>query len=122
MKRGLKIFGIFVLSAIYYLAVDLSVPSAKDSNFRGNKTEQEKYSSSVSSIHFFHTSQSVNAVPNAGTSAISNYKNPFQDFWPVVTVARHLFEATFAQYTRSSKNFRVQYRKTDILFPKHYFW
>lgn len=52
----------------------------------------------------------------------STLKNSFSEFLAIVKITEQFFANEFVQYISISKNFRINYRKANIIFPFHYFW
>lgn len=52
----------------------------------------------------------------------STLKNSFSEFLTIVKITEQFFANEFVQYISISKNFRINYRKANIIFPFHYFW
>lgn len=50
------------------------------------------------------------------------YKKDFSDYVILKHVIQQHISGKFLQYSQVSKNFLVHYRKTDGIFPFHYFW
>jgi hypothetical protein len=71
---------------------------------------------------FCETSQLESSVNNYTSAPVPNFKNPTNGVWAIFKTTEQLFESTYSQYTRISRNFLIQHRKTDLIFPFHYFW
>lgn len=50
------------------------------------------------------------------------YKRDFSDYVVYKQVIQQHIACKYLQYSLVSKSFLVQYRKTDGIFPFHYFW
>ena len=85
-------------------------------------TKQEKYFSTIPTILSPHTSQSESSVNNFNNFPAPGFKNLFDGLWAITKTTEQFYEAVFSQYTSFSINFLIQHRKTDIIFPFHYFW
>ncbi|MBN2892969.1 MAG: hypothetical protein JXL97_13965 [Bacteroidales bacterium] len=123
MKNKIRILSAVVLTAIYCFAVGAVKESLTHSDFQNNSTtSQEQYFSDFSTKLFCHTSQTESSVSNINNLPAPNFKNSINELWTIAKTTEHLFETAFSQYTNISRNFLIQYRKTDIIFPFHYFW
>lgn len=76
----------------------------------------------VSTTLFYHTPESESGVSTADNHTPSNVKEAFDGGWALVNATNVLFESTYLQYLKSSANFLIHYRKSDLIFPFHYFW
>lgn len=123
MKNTIKILSAVVLIAIYCFAINTATKSINHSNFQHNSNStQEKYFSDLSTKFFCHTSPPESLVENYNNQPNSSFKNPFNGLWVKIKTTEQLFKTTFSQYINFSINFLIQHRKTDIIFPFHYFW
>jgi len=123
MNSNLRFACISFLTTIYCFAIVVVIKSVTFSDFQGNSnTTQEQYFSEFSTKLFSHTLQSESSVNNTNNLPTPNFKNPFNGIWAITKTTERLFETAYSQYTNISKNFLIQYRKTDIIFPFHYFW
>jgi len=112
-----------VLSAIYCFAIitaTKSLESTSDQDF--SSSTKEKVFSGFTTKLIAQSPQSETVVTNINQLPDLNLKNPFTGFGILVKETGELIETTFSQYTNLSRNFLVQYRKKDTIFPFHYFW
>jgi len=123
VKSSIRILSVVFLTAIYCFAIGVVTKSLAHSDFHSNTTtSQEQYFSDFSTKLFCHTSQSESSVNNYINQPVPSFKNPFNGLWTITKTTEQLFETAFSQYTNISRNFLIQHRKTDIIFPFHYFW
>lgn len=123
MKNNIRILSVVFLTAIYCFAKGVVTKSLAHSDFHSNTTtSQEQYFSDFSTKLFCHTSQSESSVNNYINQPVPSFKNPFNGLGEISKTTEQLFETAFSQYTNISRNFLIQHRKTDIIFPFHYFW
>ena len=123
MKNKIRILSAVVLTAIYCFAVGAVKESLTYSDFQSNSTtSQEQYFSDFSTKLFCLTSQTESSVSNINNLPAPNFKNSINELWTIAKTTEQLFETAFSQYTNISRNFLIQHRKTDIIFPFHYFW
>jgi hypothetical protein len=123
VKNSIRILGVVFLTAIYCFAIGVVTKSLAHSDFNINSTtSQEQYFSDFSTKLFCHTSQSESSVNNYINQPVPSFKNPFNGLWAIAKTTEQLFETAFSQYTNISRNFLIQHRKSDIIFPFHYFW
>jgi hypothetical protein len=123
VKSSFRILSVVFLTAIYCFAIGVVTKSFAHSDFKDYPTSsQEKIISDFSTKLFCHTSQSESSVNNINNLPAPSFKNPFNGLWAITKTTEQLFETAFSQYTNISRNFLIQHRKTDIIFPFHYFW
>jgi len=123
MKNNFRFVSIVFLTAIYCFAIGVVTKKLTYSDFYDNSaTSQEKIFSDTSTIFFCHTNQSESLVNNYNNLFSLNFKNSFSSIWVISKITEKIFETAFSQYTNISRNFLIQHRKTDIIFPFHYFW
>lgn len=123
MKNSVRILSVLLLTAVYCYALGTVNGSFVSTDKKGAlHTEQEKYTMAVAKQLFCHTSQTENSLSSPTQLPVPSLKKPFDSDWAVIKAAEHFFETKFYQYSRVSRNFLIQYRKADHLFPFHYFW
>jgi hypothetical protein len=123
VKNNIRILSVVLLIAIYCFAMGVVTKPLTHSIFHSNTTtSQEQYFSDFSTKLFCHTSPSESLVNNYINQPVPSFKNPFNGLWAIAKTTEQLFETAFSQYTNISRNFLIQHRKTDIIFPFHYFW
>lgn len=123
MKSSFRILSVVFLTAIYCFAIGVVTKSLAHSDFNNNSTtSQEQYFSDFSTKLFCHTSQSESSVNNYINQPVPSFKNPLNGLWAIAKITEQLFETAFSQYSNISRNFLIQHRKSDIIFPFHYFW
>jgi hypothetical protein len=76
----------------------------------------------ISTQLFCNAAQAENEVNSFNSFPVNNCKDPFSAPGAVSKAIEQILNVSFAQYTRYSRNFLVQCRKSDIIFPFHYFW
>jgi len=109
---------------IYCFAISIVSKPLNHSDFRNDSSSsQEKYFSDFSTKFFCDTSQSENSVNNYNNlPSFLGFKSPFNELSIIIKITEQLLETAFYQYTNISINFLIEHRKTDIIFPFHYFW
>jgi hypothetical protein len=123
VNNSIRILGVVFLTAIYSFAIGVVTKSLAHSDFNINSTTSQEQCFSEFSIKFFcHTSKFESSVNNYINQTVPCFKNPFNGLWAIAKTTEQLFEIAFSQYTNISRNFLIEYRKSDIIFPFHYFW
>lgn len=119
----MKILSVVFLTAIYCFAIGVVTQSLAHANFKDKSaSSQEKIISEISSKLFYHTSQTESSLNSFNIFSFKNFKNPFIVFSPLVINTEELFCSEFSQYFSFSRNILIKYRKSDMIFPFHYFW
>ena len=123
MKTQIRILSVVILTAIYCFAMSTAIHSLSHSDFSNSSTTlQEKSISDFSAKLFYPISESESSVNNYNNLPATKFKNPFNGLGAIHNTSEQLLETAFSQYTNISRNFLIHNRKTDIIFPFHYFW
>ena len=123
MKNGIKKLSMMFLTAVYCFAIGAVATSFVASNFQNHsRSSQKTYISDFSATLFCHTAESEISLTDFNNLPVPNFKNPFVGIWSVVKTREGFLEMVFTQYTSIFRNVLVKYRKSDIIFPFHYFW
>jgi hypothetical protein len=114
---------VFTLFVFYCLAVNNggNIPFNFDISYSSGQGEKP-YFSGISNVLFCHTSQSETAVNNPSNFPVSTLKNSIKYFGAVGQATELLFKTEFSQYKTISGTLFIHFRKTDLIFPFHYFW
>ena len=122
MKNSNRILGVIILCAIYFFAISAISHSSVSSSYEDYQpTEQKQHHAKISNGIFYHDSQLESSVKGFDDFPPQNLKNFFNGSFVTKSIERVL-EVQFTQYRCFSINFLIQYRKSDIIFPFHYFW
>lgn len=112
-----------LLIALYCATISFAGNISQNSDFI-NKSglEKGKKDPTVSVELFSYSSQAENSVNPFNNTPPPTFKNSFNEFLAIVKIREQFFANKFTQYISISKNFRIKYRKANIIFPFHYFW
>ena len=127
MKRNHRnqkiIFLILIL--IYCLSINLvqndfynSTSPLKDLS----TSEKDNYSSTISADTFDHPLIAERTLNSSSSTPISNPKNHLKKISGVAKLKELISFNICTQYLSYSVNFLIRFRKSDIIFPFHYFW
>lgn len=119
MKQGLRAICIVVIAAIYCLAAIIAGQNA----FLNNADDASRHNrlDAFESNSFAHTFQVENSVKSFHNFSPSSLKNlPFSAY-SLIQTASLLHAADFVRYLNQSEPLQVNFSKTDIIFPFHYF-
>jgi len=125
VKKALKISGAIFTAVFYSIAlfcVIQNTPLPDSSNAKNISAENQ--------IHFKAVSFEFPGVPLTQESEINLFRGAQytdSDFqYKALSAYLKYFErvisSEFVQYIFQAYNFPVKYRKSDLLFPFHYFW
>ncbi len=112
----------FSLLAVYGLAIWLFCCHGYDLHSSKQQTGPEKFHSLVSNSLKGDALQPLTFGSASFSNIHSSSKNSINEFVTVLKLTDHLVASTLIQYSSYSDNTPVRYRKTDIIFPFHYFW
>lgn len=124
MKQVFRIIVLSLLAMIYcatvVVAIDTSVSHRYTSTvaFQGDQgvitTPTIEYAS--------YLTRPQNLVVPAQSAESLQYKRDFSAYVVYKQVIQQHISCKYVQYSLVSKSFLVHYRKTDGIFPFHYFW
>lgn len=119
----MKHFGALILTAIYCYAVSVVANVPLSSDFENNlSTEQEHYLAVTSHNLISHTADAEFSIENTTSFPGSDIRDFSDEYHSLIGSTESLFDAEFYQYCNNSVNYLIQQRKTDLLFPFHFFW
>ncbi|MDW5289601.1 hypothetical protein [Formosa sp. PL04] len=123
MKKAVKFSGVLLLTVLYCFALySVAQPLPKTFIVNSNPSEQQQKVSTVTKSLFNLTSESENLSVSFNPSPGPFLKIPlFESGWHS-KLNEQLVLAQISQYTKHQTNTLVKYRKTDSIFPFHYFW
>ncbi|MDO6518860.1 hypothetical protein [Zobellia uliginosa] len=121
MKSVKKVFGLFVLTAIYCCAIGMGLNTDQTLSAENQSHSPKESISSVSAKLYCHTSESETTIDGPSSNSADWLEGPGKVLG-YFKASERTFESKITQYTRFSKNLLISYRKTDIIFPFHYFW
>jgi hypothetical protein len=123
VKRNLKILGVYFLTAIYCFAIlFVTIKYVQTSFLTKSSVSHEQYFSDISAKLFSHTPKSENKFSNKVDFPNSTPKKNFGENGILFRQRSHLFDLRFKQYTNLLNKILIHTRKSDFLFPFHYFW
>ncbi|MUH37222.1 hypothetical protein D9O36_15330 [Zobellia amurskyensis] len=121
MKSVKQLFGLFMLTAIYCCAIGMGLNTDRTFTSESSDHSQKESVSAVNAKLYCHTSETETIV-DAPSNSTPNQLESSNDLWGTQKISESIFESKLIQYTRFSQNLLISSRKTDIIFPFHYFW
>ena len=123
MNQKVRIFSVIFLTAIYINAIGIVFKSNNCNDFNYNQTSTNiKYIQDFSSVLISLNSQSINYLNNFSNERLTNCANTFYGLWLILKLNEQIIETDNSLYINFSKNILIKYRKSDFIFPFHYFW
>jgi hypothetical protein len=123
MKRMIKVLGVYFLTAIYCLAIIIVSNNYIQTAFPSKSSvSKDQYFSDISAKLFNHIPKSENILSNKDNLPNSNSKKDFGEKGDLLNKQSNLFDLRFKQYSNLLNKILIHTRKSDLLFPFHYFW
>lgn len=122
MKNTARLFGALFITISYCLAIGLASyapPSVLQSNAAA---EKESHFIAISTNLLSPTSQPKNTTSNLSNALASALEKPFSGQWAAARAIERIIESKFVHYSHISINLLIHHRKSDLIFPFHYFW
>lgn len=113
-----------LLAATYCVTVVLAVDTSVNYRFAdASAAQSDEGVITAHTIEFsgFLTRPQTLVVPALSPESLQ-YKKDFSEYVVYKQVAQQHITCKYLQYSLISKSFLVHYRKTDGIFPFHYFW
>jgi hypothetical protein len=123
MNKRNRILSAVFLTAIYCFAIGIVSQSFSYSDNSLKQTSaNEKFILEISTELFCHTSQTLNYLNSFNNLFAPNYDNTYIGLWKIEKVNEQLIETELSQYISFSNNILIKNRKSDLIYPFHYFW
>jgi len=122
VKNTFRFLVIAVGVAFYCAATRTSPAVPANPDFSGNASQEVRFTQ-IAKAPIYHTSPSERSVKTLGSGgASSTVKTTPGSSGAVIRTAEQRYASAFAQYVCISREFLIQVRKADLIFPFHYFW
>jgi hypothetical protein len=122
----------FFLSIIYLLSVHYSFATegiyktlqikSNVSQTKISKLQKDADFNFVVSTIITSIVENESSLQESSQSQSSTFKNNPNNFSLFLKITEEIYSSTFSQYTTAFYNFLIKYRKTDLIYPFHYFW
>ncbi|MCB0481889.1 MAG: hypothetical protein KDC83_10685 [Flavobacteriales bacterium] len=125
MKNSIRILGATILAVVYCLALGIATVAPASIAGHGHQTtsQQQDQSLSTFSNHLYcHTTPTTGSVNSLNIFSLPEFKNPFFHPLSIAQLAEQSFGIAVGQCCDFFIAFLIQNRKSDIIFPFHYFW
>jgi hypothetical protein len=121
--NNLKTYIIFLLTAVYCIAIGAVNTHVAYQSVTLTHTNLQENSIAIFLENLYcptiQADNLLNPSPNLPTTAC---KNPSNDLSEFAYSYEQIEGAAILQYTSIARNILFHHRKTDIIFPSHYFW
>ncbi len=123
MQKSAKIVGIINIFVLYCFAIIMTSTNLHNPIYQKNTSTQSTSQFSLIPIGLYqHTSQSENIINTSNSLPFTSINDSFSKFLAINKFTEKNIKTFIIQYTFSSFNFQINYRKSDKIFPFHCFW
>lgn len=123
MKKAGGILTVLLLAAIYCFAIGFaSIAHATTETHQVQNDDQQEYFSEISESVICQVSFSESSIQFLNKFPKRAVKISFIGISPSLETTEQLIESEFSQYNGFSRNILTRFRKSDSIFPFHYFW
>ena len=124
MKNRDNILRVFLLVSVYCFGLYVHATTQPPFNEQTIKisSEQKANLESSSKIIYAHTQQFENLFSDITETNFLDFNLPQIAFWSITYANDLLFKSKFKQYKNHLKTILIRHRKSDLIFPFHYFW
>lgn len=122
MRKIGKIFGLSLLALVYVIAISQASRAFPDIEILEKLPDAEKIVLNWNSHAFSHTLQSEITIGNVYNLPTPNFKKTSAWQWVSTKQSENILDEEFFSYVEKSSNLLINYRKSDLLYPFHYFW
>jgi len=120
--QRLKTFSSVFLTAIYGFIIAFTAIPSDQARAADILPSNDKGFEDYSTQHFYHTAPIESSISFFSGVPNSGFKNSFFDFYAVSTFTEQILLSEFTQYQSHFDNVLINQRKSDLIFPFHYFW
>lgn len=122
VKRNIRVLSAITLVAVYCLTFGVLANANEYSDFLEKQSPQESYFSDSSTKLFAHTIQYESLANGYNSPPAISLKKSLNKHLAISKTTEQLFDQSFSQYTSLAINILIHHRKSNLIFPFHYFW
>jgi hypothetical protein len=124
VKQAVKIFVLSLVATMYCISVAVAINTSVSAEFSASRTvENEQGVITTVPVDYSHyLNRPNNLIVPAQTAESLPGKKDFSEFYHEIQVYQQNTLGRYVQYLETINNFPVNIRKTDGIFPFHYFW
>lgn len=121
--KQLKIIVIFCLSLLYCLIISTCNGNVTTNRFDYKTQSQQEFKAQNSISDFLIRTERSESVSSLNrTIPRTTFKNHVNHYWPNSIILELLLFCFSSRYSFFSDPPVVNFRKSDLIFPFHYFW
>lgn len=123
VKKNFRVLIAIALAVFYCFAVGVLTNSYTQSVYlEKQEPTQVNFFSDSSTILFVHTLHYESLSNSFNNLPATSLKKPLNEVVRKCKATEQLLETSFSQYTSISENILIHCRKSNLIFPFHYFW
>lgn len=123
MNKNLKIISVFLLIVMGSYTSSLTTKSFYYSDFQDYPISvQEELIEELSSTPLYHAQENQHPTESLVKLSIFQFKVYSKLVGIIVHITKQHFKTEFFLNINFEKNVLINYRKTDLIYPFHYFW
>jgi len=123
VKNKVRITGAVLLAAYYCLAIGgVAMPFVYFDIHSQPGSSQEIFVAELPGSLFSHTTQTENSLRIVHAFPVQTLINSGDGFFTITKATELLVENAFSQYSSKALGMMINERKSDLIFPFHYFW
>lgn len=122
LGNGMGILSLVVLTFLLFQKEGAeTLPPSGETSLSANKGRQNDYSAAAAQL-LSNATQIEGFTTNFFNPTFPDFKTSWAGDRSRTKVTEALLNTRFLQYINTSKNLLVNYRKSDLIFPFHYYW
>lgn len=123
MNKNLKIISVFLLVVMGFYTSSLTTKSFQHSDLQDYPISlQEKVIEDLSSTPLYHSHENQHPTESLAKLPNFQFKNHSNLVGIIVHATEQYFNTELLLNINFTKNILINYRKTDLIYPFHYFW
>jgi hypothetical protein len=123
VKNIVRIAGVSLFTAIWFVVTGAAANLNDYPAYHDNHVfPHTSVTPGIATQLFFNATQAESEVNSFNNFPVPACKDPFSAPGAISKAIEQILNVSFAQYSRRSRDFPVHCRKSDIIFPFHYFW
>lgn len=125
MRKKLRIGSVIIIAALYCFAISGASSNSAyltPTNSFLTVSDSQSEVSEITYHSYYHTIEAGVSIIFAGNLPTSTSKTPFQNLLFFSRISEQLILSSYSQYSGFFHKSSLRSRKTDLIFPFHYFW
>jgi hypothetical protein len=121
VKNFARTVSLFLIAILYCFAV-VTANSTPLNAQHHISSDSDHYLTVVTTNLYSPVTPSNNSVELFSNTTIPVFNITNSEHWALTKASEDLLHLSFLQYTQIAENALIRHRKSDIIFPSHYFW